>query len=283
MLGARHGNPKVGRMASVKISKTTIKAFSILEKLNAMGEARNSDIADALCLPRPTCYRLLETLCAAGLALKNINTRVYRPSERVLALSCGFEQETWIAACAKPHMGELGAALLWPIAIATLSGPSMLLRETTDPDSPLVVRRYLPGRRVGLLSTATGRVYLAYCPPEQRDTLIEILQKSDKPEDLAARNRIGVEQQLRQVRQLGFDSNNRQSETMLWRALAVPVFAGGRILASLSVRYIQKAVTPEREREELLPGLRSTAERIGKSFETASTTAAVYAPTGTTG
>jgi IclR family mhp operon transcriptional activator len=255
----------------VKISKTTIKALAILEKLNALGEARNSDIADALEIPRATCYRLMETLCVAGLALKDTNTQIYRPSERVLALSCGFEQETWIAICAKPHMTELGAKLLWPIAIATLSGPSMLLRQTTDPDSPLVVRRYLPGRRVGLLSTATGRVYLAHCVKAQRETLIEILQKSDKPEDLPARNRTGIEQQLRQIRQLGFDRSQRQSQTVTWRALAVPVFADGRILASLSVRYIGKAVSPARESDELLPMLRSTAKRIGTSFHAAST------------
>lgn len=258
-------------MARVKISKTTLKAFAILEKLNVLGETRNSVIADTLGLPRATCYRLLETLCAAGLASHDANTHLYRPTERVLALSCGFEQETWIAECAKPHMSELGADLLWPIAIATLSGPSMLLRETTDPDSPLVVRRYLPGRRVGLLSTATGRVYLAHCGTEQRDTLIDILQKSDKEEDLSARNRARVEERLRQVREFGFDSNQRQSETTTWRAMAVPVFAHQRILASLSVRYIQKAVSRAKEREEFLPKLRHTARQIGQSFEAAST------------
>ena len=258
------------RVARVKISKTTIKAISILEKLNALGEARNSEIADALGLPRPTCYRLLETLCVAGVILKEENTHVYRPAERVLALSCGFEQETWISLCAKPHMNELGAKLLWPIAIATLSGPSMLLRETTDPHSPLVVRRYLPGRRVSLLSTATGRVYLAHCPPQQRDILIRILQKSRKREDLPAQNPTGVERQLREIRELGFDTSRRQSQSVTWRAMAVPVFARGQILASLSVRYIQKAVTRTREQEEVLPGLRHTAKQIGKSFETSS-------------
>ncbi len=256
-------------MAEVKISKTSLKAFLVLEKLNVLGEGRNSDIAATLALPRPTCYRLLETLCAAGLAVKDPNTHFYRPTEKVLALSCGFEQETWIAACAKPHMSELGADLLWPIAIATLSGPSMLLRETTDPDSPLVVRRYLPGRRVGLVSTATGRVYLAHCPPEQRDTLIEILADYGVNEDYSARNQSAVERRLERVRQLGFDSSQRQSQTTQWRAMAVPVFAGGRILASLSVRYIQKPVSRAKERDEFLPKLRLTAKRIGESFETA--------------
>ena len=56
-------------MTKVKISKTALKAVSILEELNAMGEARNYEIADALEIPRPTCYRLLETFCVAGMVL----------------------------------------------------------------------------------------------------------------------------------------------------------------------------------------------------------------------
>ena len=257
-------------MQKIRISKTTIKALSILEELNALGEARNSEIADALELPRPTCYRLLQTLCEAGVVLSDPNTHVYRPSERVLALSCGFEQETWVSLCAKPHMKELGAELLWPIAIATLSGPSMVLRETTDPDSPLAVRRYLAGRRVGLLSTATGRVYLAYCSAQQRDILIQVLQKSRKPEDLAARNPAAVARRLRRIRQQGFDTSRLQRQSISWGAMAVPVFARGQILASLSARYIRKAVTREAEKKKLLPQLQETAKRIGASFEASS-------------
>ena len=257
-------------MQKIRISKTTIKALSILEELNALGEARNSEIADALELPRPTCYRLLQTLCEAGVVLSDPNTHVYRPSERVLALSCGFEQETWVSLCAKPHMKELGAELLWPIAIATLSGPSMVLRETTDPDSPLAVRRYLAGRRVGLLSTATGRVYLAYCSAQQRDILIQVLQKSRKPEDLAARNPAVVARRLRRIRQQGFDTSRLQRQSISWGAMAVPVFARGQILASLSARYIRKAVTREAEKEKLLPQLQETAKRIAASFEASS-------------
>ena len=261
---------KTSPVHEIKISKTTIKAIAILEKLNELGEANNSEIADALELPRPTCYRLLQTLCVAGVVLNDVNTHVYRPAERALALSCGFEQETWVSMCAKPHMKALGAELLWPIAIATLSGPSMVLRETTDPDSPLVVRRFLAGRRVGLLSTATGRVYLAHCSDQQRDILMQILQKSGKPEDFRSKNPTGVVRQLRKIRQLGFDTSHLQSNSITWRAIAVPVFARGQILASLSVRYVPKAVTQAAERKQLLPQLRETAKRIGTSFETSS-------------
>lgn len=257
-------------MHKIKISKTTLKAISILEKLNELGEARNSEIAAALSIPRPTCYRLLQTLCVAGVVLNDVNTHVYRPAERVLALSCGFEQETWVSECAKPQMKQLGSELLWPIAIATLAGPSMVLRETTDPQSPLVVRRFLAGRRVGLLSTATGRVYLANCSDAQRDVLIQILQKSSNPEDFPSKNPADLGRQLRKIRQLGFDTSSLQNDATTWGAIAVPVFARSKILASLSVRFIRKAVTQASEQEQFLPQLRETAKRIGASFETMS-------------
>lgn len=145
------------RMHMVRISTTTIKALSILEKLNALGEARNSEIADALELPRPTCY--------------------------------------------------------------------------------------------------------------------QVLQKSRKPEDFAARNPAGVARRLRKIRQLGFDTSRLQRESITWGAMAVPVFARGQILASLSVRYIRKAVTRAAEQDKLLPRLRQTAQRIGASFDATSANA----------
>ena len=41
----------------------------------------------------------------------------------------------------------MGRELIWPLAISTLSGPGMLLRESTDMQSPLAVNRFAPGRR----------------------------------------------------------------------------------------------------------------------------------------
>ena len=253
-------------MANVRISKTTLKAVAILEKLNEFGEATNAAIATALEIPRATSYRLLETLRVAGMVDKDPDSHTYRPAERVLALSSGFEQENWISAAAKPHIDELGAQLLWPIAIATLAGTSMLLRETTDRDSPLVVRRYLRGRRVDIASTATGRVYLAHCLPEQRGALLQMLRRSDAPLQPDRSDGKTLEQRLKAIRKAGFDTSKVHSSAVVWCAMAVPVFSSKQVIASLSVRYEERAVSKARLREEILPALRRTAQRITDSF-----------------
>ena len=44
-----------------------------------------------------------------------------------------------IAHIAKPHLAALGTAIVWPISIATPSGSVMMIRETTDLQSPLAL------------------------------------------------------------------------------------------------------------------------------------------------
>jgi len=75
------------------------------------------------------------------------------------------------------------------VSIATLSGTTMMTRESTDHSSPLAIERYSAGFRAPLLATSSGRVYLANSPPSQRDTLIDILARSTKEDDKPARAR----------------------------------------------------------------------------------------------
>ena len=68
--------------------------------------------------------------------------------------SDGFDDDAWVTQIARPCIDELGNEVLWPVAIASLSGTQMLVRETTDHRSPLAVERISPGMRLPLLSTA---------------------------------------------------------------------------------------------------------------------------------
>jgi len=56
----------------------------------------------------------------------------------------GFDDQAMVAHIAKPHLAALGAQIVWPVAIATPSGASMMIRETTDRDSPLALSNTAP-------------------------------------------------------------------------------------------------------------------------------------------
>ena len=80
----------------------------------------------------------------------------------VRALSDGFDDEAWVTQIAKPFIRIYAAKSSGRSRIATLSGTTMLVRESTDHSTPLAIERYSAGFRAPLLTTASGRVYLAH-------------------------------------------------------------------------------------------------------------------------
>src|SRR6202167_3088059 len=166
------------------------RGLEVLTELNRLERAAINTLANAVGLPRTTTYRILETLRLAGYVERDSHDDCYRPTIMVRALSEGFDDEAMVAHIAKPHLAALCAAIVWPIAIATPSGAAMVIRETTDRQSPLALEQYGAGIRVPMLTSAAGRAYLAYCTAQQREALLELLARSSLPEDRLVRSRV---------------------------------------------------------------------------------------------
>src|SRR5258708_12239381 len=104
----------------------------------------------------------------------------------VRALSEGFDDEAMVVHIAKPHLTALGAQIVWPVAVATPSGATMMIRETTDRESPLALEQYGAGVRVPMLGSAAGRAYLAFCGGPQPHPPPALFSPSSLPEDRLA-------------------------------------------------------------------------------------------------
>jgi IclR family transcriptional regulator, mhp operon transcriptional activator len=252
---------------SVKTIRTATRVLQVLEALNIEHPAGAAAVSRRLMMSRATTYRFLETLVEVGYLVKHSPSGHYSPSHRVRALSCGFEDEHWLAETAKPVIQSLGKALIWPIAIATPSGPGMLLRESTDMESPLAVNRFAPGRRISLGNTASGKVYLAFCSDDQRETMLDILSTAPGVDELTSASRVQLRKELEAVRRAGFATNRRARRVAQERAIAVPVMANGRVLAALSIRYADTAIRPALAAQKFLPRLKDAAAEIGRQFE----------------
>src|SRR3984885_2862252 len=174
-------------MESTRPIRALMRGLYALTVLNTRDGATVSEIAHEIRLPRTTVYRILETLCSAGFVFRDESDDRYRLTIMVRSLSGGFDDDAWVSRIAKPLIEELGRELIWPVSIATLSGTTLVVRETTDHSSPLATDRYSPGNRLALLSSACGRVFLSFSAAVQRDTLIDILARSGKEEDRLAR------------------------------------------------------------------------------------------------
>ena len=212
-------------------------------------------------LPRPTVYRLLETLSRAGFVARSSPHERYCLTSQVRGLSDGFIEEDWIADIAAPLMALLTRHLVWPVALMTFDHGHMLVRQTTHEASTLSIDHGMVGRKLPMLRTAAGRGYLALCPGRERRTILTMLARSKAPEDRGARDPQRLTKRLDAIRAKGYEVQGREINPKT-TGIAVPVQVGPRVLGSLSLIWISSALTIEKAETEVLPLLKSTASGI---------------------
>lgn len=253
-------------MSSTRPIRALLRGLEVLHVLNRHNGATVSEVASEIDLPRTTTYRILETLCVAGYAYRAKSDERYRLTIMVRGLSDGFDDEAWVTQIARPYIYELCRELVWPVAIATLSGSSMLIRQTTDHESPLAVEKRGPGFRVSILASASGLAYLAFCPKEQRDTLLEVLSQSKREADRPARNRNKIYETLVETRKRGFAISRRERRISDELSISVPILAEERLLATLTMRFSSTAVSLEDAEARFVPKMLAVSQRIAKDF-----------------
>lgn len=244
-------------MESIRPIRALMRGLDALTVLNLRDGATVSEVAKEIRLPRTTVYRILETLCDAGFVIRDAADERYRLTIMVRALSGGFDDETWVTHIAKPFIHALCREIVWPVSIATLSGSAMLVRESTDHESPLAIARYSAGFRAPLLTTAAGRVYLAHCPAPQREAMVETLAQADKLE---------LRRALAEIKAAGYATVTRTYRLVEEIGMSVPVLLVDGVLASLTVRFAASAVPLKNGLERFLPKLRRCAARISVLF-----------------
>jgi IclR family transcriptional regulator, mhp operon transcriptional activator len=212
-------------------------------------------------LPRPTVYRLLETLSQAGFVTRSSPHDRYCLTSQVRALSDGFAEDDWIAEIAAPLMTQLTRQLVWPVALMTFEAGRMLVRETTHEASTLSIDHGMVGRSLPMLRTAAGRCYLAVCPDKERHAILDILSRSRAPENRGARETQRLAKLFDAIRAKGYALQDREINPKT-TGIAVPIRLGARVFGCMSLIWISSALTIDDAETKLLPLLTSTASRI---------------------
>jgi len=253
-------------MESTRPIRALVRGLDALTTLNQRNGATVSEIAQQIRLPRTTTYRILETLTHAGYVYRDPADDRYRLTIMVHRLADGFDDDAWVTQIARPCIDELGKEVMWPVAFASLSGTQMLVRESTDHRSPLAIERFSPGLRLPLLSSAAGRAHLAFCPPEQRASLLEILRRSGDEGDKLAHDPAELDKTLDETRERGYASATHSKRVSDEISMAVPVIVNDQVLAAVVVRFAETAVPFKIAVERFIPKLREAAQRIKQTF-----------------
>jgi IclR family mhp operon transcriptional activator len=144
--------------------------------------------------------------------------------------------------------------------LGTLSEDVIVVRYSTMPQSPLAVHTTTLGHRLGLLESAMGLAYLAFCPPSEYNILISLLREASPRR--ASINMSWIADQVGLTRRRGYGLRLPQAGGQGSATLAVPIKQGEEVMGILSMTTFGRAMT-EMVIARHEPVLRTTAATIG--------------------
>lgn len=236
------------------------RALAVLEALNRQPLTSVRALHLELGLPKPTVVRLLGALIASGHVEQVSRQAGYRLTGRVTRLARGFRHRDRVVDAAIPRMRAFTAEHGWALFLATMEQGVMVIRASTARDSPISTESTSYNAVFSALTSALGRAYLAWCPPEERAAIVGTLGAVGRGEERLARDRKALDALLSEVRRRGYATSARMRGGLI--GLAIPIMRGERVLASLTLRVLTKAVGVEEAARRYLPALRRLADEV---------------------
>lgn len=242
--------------------RALVRGLAVLRHVNTAGAARPSEIAQALGIPRPTVYRILETLEEAGYVVFSASANLARVTRLAASLGDGAAMTTELCRAAGPVFAEYAARMIWPLDLAVYENAAMVIQETTHGRSPLSIDRAMTGYRLPMLRTSAGRAYLAFCPVAERDLILDHLRRLGDPADAPFLEPIWLERMLQETQARGFAIRDAGEFRPQTASLAVPVRIGAGVSGCVSLIWIRSAMTTQRAIETAAEPVAEMAKRI---------------------
>ncbi len=236
----RTGNGQPRQSEGVRAFK---RGLDVLREVNRSGGIRAGDVARALDLPRPTVYRLLETLEELGYVARSASDDRFRVTRHALSSSAsGYDPGVVIRQAAAPRLAELGKTLVRPADLSTYENAAMVIQETTHSRSPLSIDRGMIGRRLPMLRTSAGRAYLAACPARERDLIVNHLRRIDEADDRPFLDEPRLARIITETQARGYAIRSEGEYNPKTASIAVPIIRGEAVFGCISIIWIRSAL-----------------------------------------
>jgi DNA-binding IclR family transcriptional regulator len=247
-------------------SSPALRLIALLEHVSRADKALTlTDIIGEVRQPKPTVYRMLQQLEQAGLLVKEPDGKRYAPGARLSKLAEDVLLNAQVRAVRHAILQQLVDEVGETCNFTMPAGTEVVYLDRVETAWPL--RFHLqPGSRVPLHCSASGKLFLAYMPPAQRNRLLDHLQyKGYTPNTITTR--IRLEAEMVRVRAQGYALDNEEFLTGLV-CVAVPVFdprSKQKVRGSVAVQAPASRF-PIDSAASALPALRRTAEAFGRSI-----------------
>lgn len=208
------------------------RAVAILDILARDGWRAGAEVARDLGVHRSTALRLLGTLERHDLVERDPHTAKYRLGRRLPQLASVVTGEFDLRYVARPICERLAGALSETVTLDVLDADEIVPIEQATGSTSVVSVNWL-GRRTPIHCTASGKVILAFAPPDLRQRLLARPLERRTPHTIV--DRLELEEQLAVALEAGFARTYQELEVGL-DAIAAPVrSADGGVVAAIDV------------------------------------------------
>jgi IclR family mhp operon transcriptional activator len=252
-------------LASFPPVEAVVRTLRLLESLNRYPVASIAQLHQQTGIPKPSLVRLLQTLEGLGYVRRAPKPGGYHLTSRVRALASGFHSEPRIVEVLAPMLDALTVAHKWPVALAIPDQGAAVIRYSTTPRSPLALLHSTIDMRLGLMTRALGRAYLAFCGDEEREALIREAVASGNPESTPARDRKSLDATLELIRRQGYALRDPKVRPVS-KTLAVPVFDANRVVCAIGITWFASTMDDKEAISRYLGALREVAGRAREAL-----------------
>ncbi|MDR7486599.1 MAG: IclR family transcriptional regulator [Armatimonadota bacterium] len=239
------------------------RAMSLLV---ALGEADRPlsvrELSDRVSLPRPTVYRLLQTLQRHGAASATDGGFVVGP--RILWLAAQRLEQTELRAVGRPFLLDLRDRTGETVHLAVLEQGQVVYVDKVESPGPMRMASAV-GKIMPAHCTALGKAMLAHLPPAQvREILARRGMPRRTPQTITDPDRLFAE--LEAVRARGYAIDNVENEEGIRCVGAAVLDHQGRVAGAISLSGSARSLTLDRIRRDLGNRVRETAERVSRAM-----------------
>lgn len=226
---------------NVRAVERAVQILSVFDSEHA--EQGVSDIAQTTGLPKATAHRIIMTLFNTGFLERTSGGDRFCLGLRMVGLGLGALHRLDVRRAAQPHMQRLVDDLREICTLGVFDRGRVLYVEVVHSDHSLTIAARV-GRHLPAHCTASGKVLLAFLPPEVVESVLRTPLMPYTEKTIISPERL--RQELEVIRQRGYAIADEELEVGVW-AISAPIRDIDRnVIAAMSIPFPTSRLDPER-------------------------------------
>jgi len=248
-------------LSTVSGDGTVGKALTVLEQVAAIGRpVRMRELLEASEFPKPTLYRLLQTLAHQGMLSYDAELRTYALGIRLVHLAHTAWALASLAPIARPHVDALASSLHEAVHLAQIDNGQVIFIEKRQVSSQFATLAQA-GQVAPAYCTGVGKAILAFLSDEERALALRqqsFMQYTDATHKCA--ETLSIELETIRSEGVAFDREEHEAGII---SIAAPILTPAhRVVGALSIATATNRYSLE-GLNQFRPALLQCASKIG--------------------